>query len=291
MKVSPEDRAGMPIPEKLAGQEIAFEGRIDINDDGRTESVYVVNFPSGLSDVIVLGREPDQHRFERLYLYDASLNEIKYTTGGTRRWKSTDSFLVNRYRVLRYRGGHYVIALVDDAPRYVGTFDADNSAHALCAFHGADARLADGSEDLPLELALDAEDPALILRLIEASADAAQAADDIARFAECNRAEGIEIIKAATKASRAIPESFVIYAIEENPELLDYFAMQRLPILSLGIEWRDGVRTAMSWWTRQALTLNGDGAIGRKVQRLFARGTIAPRDRYAIASYGPFDAG
>jgi hypothetical protein len=127
----PANDSAIPVPEDLAGRPLTFKDRLDINNDGRLEYVYILEpapeqEPNGLiEDTFTIPVTP------RLFIYDRDLTEIKprlapepaYSLGAA-----------DGSRVILYRGTYYVVMQEGERLRYVLKIDHANVAHPTCAF-------------------------------------------------------------------------------------------------------------------------------------------------------------
>ena len=134
-----------PHPEALADFDVAFQDLIDINNDGKVEYVYVVQYPpyvprppgdSTIIDELRIIRPfvIPKHGYgqQELFVFDRKQQELELELAEDETKALADD--ADRYRFLRYGRAYYLLALAGDDLSYVQKFDRTNTARPVCAF-------------------------------------------------------------------------------------------------------------------------------------------------------------
>lgn len=132
-----------PVPEELTDFELAFGDLLDINNDGKREYVYVVQYPPRDEDPSSLTIEESRIRGpfgiprndslqQELFVYDQSMREIEIRAANELTKALADD--ADRYRFVLHRNSYYIVAQRGEEPRYALKIDSSNIAQPICAF-------------------------------------------------------------------------------------------------------------------------------------------------------------
>ena len=134
--------SAFPVPEDVADWgELTFKDLIDINNDGKAEYVYVVQYPPPRQDdssTIIESRIikpfaiPRYGTRQELYVFDQTMEELDLKPAQDEAKELPQD--ADRYRLLRYGSTYYLVALNGDELRYVQRIDSTNTAQPVCAF-------------------------------------------------------------------------------------------------------------------------------------------------------------
>jgi uncharacterized protein len=110
----------IPVPADLEHYGVVFRDRVDINNDGRPEHVYITSQGTG--------------HYEELAIYDSRMREIEVATAPGDDWESANLRWATDRRIIRYGGAYYFIGKTDDYLHYVAKIGPDNVEKVVCEF-------------------------------------------------------------------------------------------------------------------------------------------------------------